>query len=63
MTFYSSLIAEATGLIDPKRIDMVEQYMRHVYFHSTLNWQEMETLYKAARESEQDLELLGWNFK
>jgi hypothetical protein len=63
MTFYASLIAEATGLIDPKRIDMVEQYMRHVYFHSTLNWQEMETLYKAARESEQDLELLGWNFK
>lgn len=63
MTFYSALIAKATGLSDPVRIDMVENYMRHIYFHSTLNWQELEVLEKAAKESAEDLAQLGWNFR
>jgi hypothetical protein len=63
MTFYQALISKATGLTDPHRIDMVENYMRHIYFHSTLNWQELEVLEKAARESANDLALSGWDFR
>jgi len=63
MTIYSDLIAKATGLKDPLRIDMVENYMRQIYFHSTLNWQGKEELETAARESAEDLELSGWDFK
>ncbi len=63
MTIYSDLIARATGLKDPERIDMVENYMRHIYFHSTLNWQTKEELEVAAIESAEDLTLSGWDFK
>jgi hypothetical protein len=63
MTFYASLIANATGLTDPERINMVENYMRHIYFHSTLDWLELETLQHAAKESAQELALIGWNFR
>lgn len=62
MTVYEKLIAQATGLADPDKISQVENYMRHIYFHSTLDWQTAAQLRKAARESAGDLELLGWNF-
>ena len=63
MTIYTDLISEATGLSDPDKIQQVEGYMRHIYFHSTLNWQTEQQLITAARESAQDLEIIGWNFK
>jgi hypothetical protein len=63
MTCYEELISRATGLVDMHRIRMVESYMREIYFHSTLNWQDDKTLKRAARESAQDLAFLGWEFK
>lgn len=63
MTVYEELIAKATGLTEKSKIEQVENYMRHIYFHSTLNWQTGAQLRKAARESAKDLEMLGWNFR
>ncbi len=63
MTFYSELIAKATGYTDPDKLDQIEGYMRHIYFHSTLNWQTAEELTKAAKESAADLESIGWGFR
>jgi len=62
MTIYSDLISRATGLTDPDKVEQVEGYMRHIYFHSTLNWQTREQLEQAAKESAADLEISGWNF-
>lgn len=63
MTIYSDLISKATGIRDSEKLNMIESYMRHIYFHSTLNWQELEVLQKAAKESAKELAQLGWNFR
>ena len=63
MNLYQRLIAKATGLTDIDKIRMVEQYMRQIYFHSTLGWQTQSELYRAARASAIELEASGWNFK
>jgi hypothetical protein len=55
MNTYQKLIAEATGITDIEKIDAIEDYMRHIYFHSTLSWQDKETLVIAAKESAQEL--------
>ena len=62
MTFYAELISKATGQKDPDRLNMIEHYMREIYFHSTLNWQTAEQLETAARESAADLTALNWDF-
>jgi hypothetical protein len=62
MNLYQQIIAKATGIDDVNKIDMIEQYMRHVYFHSTLSWQTQDELNKAARESAAELESINWQF-
>lgn len=57
MNLYQQLIADATGVTDPKRLFRIEQYMRHIYFHSTLSWQDEATLVKAAKESNEEIDL------
>ena len=63
MTVYQELIAKATGLTDANKIDQVEQYMRQVFFRSTISWQTEEQLTEAAEISAQELEIIGWNFR
>lgn len=62
MSLYQQIIADATGIDSIKKIDMIEEYMRHVYFHSTLSWQTKEELIAAARESAEELESINWDF-
>jgi hypothetical protein len=59
MTIYEKVIAQATGLTDINQIREVESYMRHIIFHSTLNWQTQEQLETAAVEAAEDLEFIG----
>jgi hypothetical protein len=63
MTFYESLIANSTGLSDIEKIRKVESYMRHIYFHSTLDWQELDALAIAAKESAAELCSIKWEFR
>jgi len=58
MSFYQQLISEATGVTDINEINEIEDYMRDIYFHSTLSWQEREVLEKAAVESAQELKMV-----
>jgi hypothetical protein len=62
MNLYQQIIAKATGIDDVNKINMIEQYMRHVYFNSTLSWQTQEQLNKAARSSAAELESIEWQF-
>ena len=54
MTAYQKSIIEVTkcSLEDSKEI---EDYMRNIYFHSTLDWQSKAQFNKGARESYQDI--------
>ncbi len=63
MTIYSDLISRATGITEPAKVDMIESYMRHIYFHSTLDWQTTEQLEQAARESALEVAADGWRFQ
>ena len=63
MTIYSELITQATGITDPDKVEQIEGYMRHIYFHSTLNWQTAAELTQAAKESAADLNAIGWGFR
>jgi hypothetical protein len=63
MNLYQQIIAKATGLTDIDKIRMVEDYMRQIYFHSTLNWQTQSQLNRAAKVSAIELEASGWDFK
>lgn len=58
MTFYQELISKAIGVSDLKVIDAVEDLMRNVIFHSTLDWQSREQLVQGAMEAKQVLDLL-----
>jgi hypothetical protein len=48
---YERTIADATGVSDRNDIAEIEDTMRHVIFHSTLDWQTREQLAQAAREA------------
>ncbi|SKB62909.1 hypothetical protein [Sphingopyxis flava] len=48
---YTQTISEATGVADPELLAEIEDVMRHVIFHSTLDWQTREQLSQAAREA------------
>jgi hypothetical protein len=63
MNLYQRLISKATGITDIEKVNMVEQYMRTIYFHSTLSWQTQAQLNRAARESAKELEATGWDFR
>jgi hypothetical protein len=55
---YQALIQEATGVTDLEHIERIEETMRHVIFHSTLDWQTREQLQQAAREALQIINLV-----
>lgn len=48
---YEKIINEATGITDRADIAEIEDTMRHVIFHSTLDWQTRAQLAKGAREA------------
>lgn len=48
---YAKSISEATGVVDPKDIAEIEDCMRHIIFHSTLDWQTTAQFNKGAREA------------
>ena len=48
---YAKSISEATGVTDPEDLAEIEDTMRHVIFHSTLDWQDRATFDKGAREA------------
>jgi hypothetical protein len=54
MKTYQESIIEATGCTPEDAIE-IEDYMRHIYFHSTLDWQSKALFNKGARESYQDI--------
>ena len=47
-------IIEVTNC-DPKDAEEIEDYMRNIYFHSTLDWQSKAQFNKGAKESYQDI--------
>lgn len=51
MRSYHQLIAEATGISEAAVLDEIEDLMREVIFHSTLDWQTREELIAAAMEA------------
>jgi len=51
LTGYQEIIATATGENSIARIAKIEDLMRHVVFHSTLDWQTREQLEQGAREA------------
>lgn len=63
MNLYQQMIAKATGIDNVKKVDMIEQYMRQIYFHSTLSWQTKEELNTAALESAAELQAIDWDFR
>jgi hypothetical protein len=48
---YAASIAKAIGTTDAKTLTEVEDTMRHVIFHSTLDWQSAEEFRQGAREA------------
>ena len=58
LTGYQTLIQEATGVTDLEHIERIEDTMRHVIFHSSLDWQTREQLQQAAREALQIITLV-----
>ena len=58
LTGYQVLIQEATGVTDLDHIERIEDTMRNVIFHSTLDWQTREQLEQGAREALQIITLV-----
>ncbi len=48
---YAATISAATGVTDAATLEKIEDTMRHVVFHSTLDWQTAEILEQGAREA------------
>lgn len=63
MNVYQRLISEATGLTEIDKVRMVEQYMRQIYFQSTLGTKSEAQLNRAAAQSAIELAQGGWNFR
>jgi hypothetical protein len=54
MATYQESIICATGCTPADAVE-VEDYMRHIYFHSTLDWQSKALFDKGARESYREI--------
>lgn len=50
MSYYEQQIIAATGC-DPKVAHILEDTMRHIIFHSTLDWQSKKQFNQGAREA------------
>ena len=51
---YSDIIKEATGC-DDSEAEVIEDFMRDIIFHSTLDWQTKQELADAARLAQETL--------
>jgi len=51
MNGYQALISEATGCHAPNVLSEVEDIMRNVIFHSTLDWQSREAFIQGAKDA------------
>ena len=49
--FYRNTISEAINVTDTAVLQEVENIMRDIIFHSTLDWQTMEQLQQGAKEA------------
>lgn len=56
MSFYHKLISEATGVTEPDTLEEIEDYMRDIIFHSTLDWQTKKQLTDAAKTAWGDIQ-------
>jgi len=54
LTFYQREIIQITGC-KPEDAEGIEDYMRNIIFHSTLDWQSKAQFNKGARESYRDI--------
>jgi len=54
ITAYQKDIIEITGC-KPEDAEEIEDYMRNIYFHSTLDWQSKALFKKGAKESYRDI--------
>jgi hypothetical protein len=57
MSYYHKLITEATGCPETDAQE-VENYMRDIIFHSTLDWQSKALLIKAAQTAWNDIQYM-----
>jgi len=55
---YRDLISSATGVTDPAMLARIEDYMRNVIFHSTLDWQSAAQLKRAAKTAAREIPML-----
>lgn len=56
---YSDTITEATGYQNPDDVAAIENCMRDIIFHSTLDWQDRDTLKRGAIEAVDVLVAMG----
>jgi len=54
LNFYQKNIVSVTGC-KPEDAEEIEDYMRNIIFHSTLDWQTKAQFNKGARESYRDI--------
>lgn len=63
MRYTEERIQEATGLSDMRKIQLVEHYMREMYFYPwLLNSVSREAFDKGALVSVEELEKINWDF-
>ena len=63
MRYPEQRIHEITGVSDPKKLAMVEHYMREMYFYPRmLNSVTAKEFNEGARVSVKELDALSWNF-
>lgn len=51
MSAYHQIIREATGFEDHQTLERIEDCMRDIIYHSTLDWQSRDELEQGAREA------------
>ena len=63
MRYPEARIAEITGITDKRKIELIEHYMREMYFYPwLLNSVSREAFDKGALVSVEELEKINWDF-
>lgn len=60
MNVYQEIIRLATGVTAPADLEEIEDYMRNVYWHSTLDWQGRGELEISAKKSWEEIKLMRY---
>lgn len=55
---YHATIHEATGVTDIEDLEEIEDTMRHIIFHSTLDWQARDQLKQGAVEAWEVIQIM-----